>query len=102
VPTVTDWISLQLAQAIIKGKMHEQLAEEWKTLREAGKIPEGVSETEHGLYTCAELMKIIDDECPDEERLEALGRALCTSIESYKIDLEAAKSPKPSECMIPA
>lgn len=64
-----------IAQAALKGKIYEQLAEEWKTLREAGKIPENLGETKHGLYTWAELMKIIDDECPDSDRLDALKAA---------------------------
>jgi hypothetical protein len=65
----------RIAQALIKGKMYEQCAEEWRELREAGKIPENLGETEHGLYTWAELMMIIDDECPDRERLDALKAA---------------------------
>jgi hypothetical protein len=65
----------RMAQAIVKGQMYEQLAEEWRSLREAGKIPENLGETKHGLYTWAELMKIIDDECPDGERLDALKAA---------------------------
>lgn len=62
----------RVAQAIVQGKMYDQLAEEWRTLREAGKIPDNLGETRHGLYTWAELIKIIDEECPDEDRLEAL------------------------------
>ncbi|MGA3371649.1 MAG: hypothetical protein ABSC48_07795 [Terracidiphilus sp.] len=65
----------RMAQAILKGQMYEQLAEEWRGLREAGKIPDNLGETKHGLYTWAELMKIIDDECPDGERLDALKAA---------------------------
>jgi len=55
--------------------MYEQCADEWRTLREGGKIPENLGETKHGLYTWAELMKIIDDECPDGEKLDALKAA---------------------------
>lgn len=65
----------RMAQAIVKGQMYEQFAEEMRTLREAGKLPENLGRAKHGLYTWAELMKIIDDECPDEERLEALKAA---------------------------
>jgi hypothetical protein len=62
----------RFAQGIVKGKMYEQLASEIRVLRKAGKIPENLGETKHGLYTWAELMKIIDEECPDEDRLEAI------------------------------
>ena len=65
----------RIAQAILKGRMYEQCADEWRTLREGGKIPENLGETKHGLYTWAELMKIIDDECPDGEKLDALKAA---------------------------
>ena len=65
----------RMAQAILKGQMYEQFAEELRTLREAGKLPENLGKTKHGLYTWAELMKIIDDECPDSENLDALKAA---------------------------
>jgi hypothetical protein len=39
----------RMAQAILKGQMYEQLAEEWRCLREAGKLPENLGETKHGL-----------------------------------------------------
>ena len=65
----------RMAQAILKGQMYSQFAEELRTLREAGKIPDNLGETKNGLYTWAELMKIIDDECPDLERLDALKAA---------------------------
>jgi hypothetical protein len=65
----------RMAQAILKGQMYSQLAEEWRILRKAGKIADNLGETKYGLYTWAELMKLIDDECPDSERLDALKAA---------------------------
>lgn len=65
----------RIAQAVFKGKMYEQMAEEWRQLRKAGKMPENIGREKRGLYTWAELMKIIDDDCPDEDRLEALKAA---------------------------
>jgi hypothetical protein len=62
----------RMAQAIVKGKMLAQLAEEWKALREAGKLRDDLGESDRGLYTWAELVNVIDQDCPDEERLEAL------------------------------
>lgn len=65
----------RMAQAIVKGQIYEQFAEELRALYEAGKIPDDLGKTQHGLYTWSELMRIIDEECPDAERLKALKAA---------------------------
>lgn len=78
----------RIAQGILKGRMYEQCAEEWRRLRDAGKIPENLGDRKHGLYTWAELMKIIDDECPDEERLEALKAAFYAVNKVTQADAE--------------
>jgi hypothetical protein len=62
----------RIAQATIQGKMYKQVAEELRTLREAGRIPESLGDVKNGIYTWAELMRTIDEECPDDERLDAL------------------------------
>lgn len=62
----------RIAQGLVKGQFYEALAEEIRTLREKGKLPDDLGKTKHGLYTWAELMKILDEECPDADRLEAL------------------------------
>ena len=62
----------RIAQGLLKGQVYDVFADELRRLRDAGKIPDNLGETKHGLYTWAELMRIIDDECPDAERLEAL------------------------------
>ncbi|HTU50039.1 MAG TPA: hypothetical protein VMF56_05555 [Acidobacteriaceae bacterium] len=61
-----------LALGLLKGRMYKQFAEEFKRLRDAGKLPEDFADQKNGFYTWAELMAIIDDECPDADRLEAL------------------------------
>jgi hypothetical protein len=58
-----------IAQGLVKGQIYETLAEELRRLREAGKLPPDMGATKHGLYTWAELMAIIDSECPDADRL---------------------------------
>jgi len=65
----------RIAQGLVKGQNYEVLADEIRRLREAGKLPNNLGETKHGLHTWAELMKIIDDDPPDAERLEALKAA---------------------------
>ena len=65
----------RIAQGLVKGQVYEQIAWELRALREAGRLPNNLGETKHGLHTWAELMRIIDDECPDADRLEALKAA---------------------------
>lgn len=65
----------RLALGLLKGKAFQQFASEFKRLRDAGKLPDEMGESKHGFQTWAELMAIIDSECPDEERLEALKGA---------------------------
>jgi hypothetical protein len=63
----------RLAMGLLKGRMYKQFAEEIKRLRDAGKLADDFAEeNKNGFYTWAELMAIIDDECPDSDRLEAL------------------------------
>lgn len=65
----------RIAQGLVRGQMYEALADEIRRLREAGKLPDDLGSTKHGLHTWAELCAIIDDECPDADRLEALKAA---------------------------
>jgi hypothetical protein len=65
----------RIAQGLVKGQMYDVLADEIRRLREAGKLPDDLGSTKHGLHTWAELCAIIDDECPDADRLEALKAA---------------------------
>jgi len=62
----------RIAQGLVKGQMYDALADELRRLREAGKLPDDLGSTKHGLHTWAELCAMIDDECPDAERLEAM------------------------------
>jgi hypothetical protein len=78
----------RIAQAILKGQMYEQLAEEMRSLREAGKLPENPGATKHEIFTWAELMKFIDDECPDSERLDVLKAAFYSVNKVNQSDAE--------------
>jgi hypothetical protein len=62
----------RLALGLLKGRMYKQFAEEIKCLRGAAKLSDDFAESKNGFYTWAEVMSIIDDECPDADRLEAL------------------------------
>jgi len=74
-PTVFASTAIRIAHATLKGKMFQQFASEIKDLREKGKLPEDLSKNKNGYQTWVDLLKIIDDEAPDEDRLEALKAA---------------------------
>jgi hypothetical protein len=68
------WAGLgcRLVQAAFKAQMFQQFALEFKKLREAGAIPDDFREKKYGFKTWVELMTVLDEETPDEERAEAL------------------------------
>jgi len=63
----------RLAQAALKGRVFEQFAREFKQLRDKGKIPDDFVEKKYGYKSWVELLTVLDEELPDEDRLEALG-----------------------------
>ncbi len=62
----------RIAQGAFKGRVFEQFAREFKYLREKGKIPDDFAEKKYGGKSWVELLTILDEEMPDEDRLEAL------------------------------
>jgi len=62
----------RVAQAAFKGKVFRQFARELKYLREKGKIADDFREKKYGAKSWVELLTILDDETPDENRLDAL------------------------------
>jgi hypothetical protein len=62
----------RIAQAAFKGQVFKQFATEFKYLREKGKIPDDFREKKYGGKSWVELLTVLDDEVPDEDRLEAL------------------------------
>jgi hypothetical protein len=63
---------VRIAHGALKGKLLQQFAVEIQDLRRKGKLPEGFANQKYGYDTWVDLLKIIDDEAPDEDRLEAL------------------------------
>jgi len=59
-------------QAAFKVQVFQQFAREFKKLRDAGAIPDDFAEKKYGFKTWVELMTILDEETPDEDRAEAL------------------------------
>jgi hypothetical protein len=62
----------KIAQAALKGRLFEQFAREVEDLRNKGKIDKNFGDTKYGYQSWVELLTIIDNECPDADRLEAL------------------------------
>jgi hypothetical protein len=62
----------RIVQALLKGRLFQQWAAEFKKLRETGRIPDDFADKKYGFQTWVELMTIIDEESPDADRLEAL------------------------------
>ncbi len=78
----------RLVQAPLKAKLFEQFAQEINEFRKKGKIADNFAEQKNGAQTWTELFTIIDQECPDEERLDAL-KAMFFSVN--KINTEDAE-----------
>jgi hypothetical protein len=62
----------RIAQAAFKGEVFRQFAREFKYLREKGQIPDDFREKKYGGKSWVELLTILDEDVPDEDRLEAL------------------------------
>src|SRR5258708_6566184 len=63
---------IRIAVAALSGYAVEQFAKEIKAFQEKGKVPDDWAEKPRGFQTWVELLKVIDEDCPDEERLDAL------------------------------
>jgi len=62
----------RIVQGILKGQLFERTAKEIQAFRDKGKIPRDYADRKEGYRTWVELFKVIDEETPDDERLEAL------------------------------
>jgi len=62
----------KLAQGALKARLFQQFSIELQRLRNSGKIPEDFAEKKYGYQTWVDILKIIDEESPDEDKLEAL------------------------------
>lgn len=64
--------TVRVAHAVLKGKLLQQVAQEINEFRKKGKIADDFAGRKYGYDTWVDLLKIIDEETPDEDRLEAL------------------------------
>jgi hypothetical protein len=63
----------RLAQAALKGSVFQQFGREFKYLRDKGKLPDDFTEKKYGRKSWVELLTTLDEDIPDEDRLEALS-----------------------------
>ena len=75
--------AVRIVQGALKGSMFRQLAKEIKDLREKGKIDEDFSRNKYSFQSWVELLTIIDEDRPDEDRLETL-KAMFFAVNKVK------------------
>ena len=63
---------VRIVQGALKGNLFKQLAKEVNDLQQKGKIADNFAERKYGFQSWVELLTIIDEDTPDEDRLEAL------------------------------
>lgn len=63
---------VRIGVSALKGRALQQFAKEIGDLREKGKLADDFAEKKYGFQTWVELLQIIDEDTPDEDRLEAL------------------------------
>jgi hypothetical protein len=58
--------------AALRGRALQQVAQEIKDLKQKGKLADDFADRKYGFQTWVELLQLIDEDTPDEDRLEAL------------------------------
>jgi hypothetical protein len=74
-----------IVQAMLKGKLLQQVSREIKELRDEGKIPNDFAEKKYGFQSWVELLATIDEEAPDEDKVDAL-KAMFYGVNKIGID----------------
>ena len=75
----------RIVQGAFKARLFEQFDRELRELRRKGKLPDDLSGSKNGYKSWIELLTILDEEIPDEERLEAL-QAMFFAVNKVGID----------------
>ena len=71
-PTVWAGAGLRIAHAAFKARVFQQFSKELKELRQKGEICGDFAEKKNGYESWVELLTILDEEVPNEDRLDAL------------------------------
>jgi hypothetical protein len=119
VESVTGWLasgpkewalaSGHIVQAALKVRLFQQVAAEIEEFRKKGRIAQDFGKRENEVHTWVELFKFIDEETPDQERLDALkamffganriGAADGEKILTYQL-FQIAKGLKSNELLV--
>jgi hypothetical protein len=75
----------RIVQAPFKAKLHQQVAKEIEDFRKRGRINDDFAERKNGVKTWVDLFTVIDEESPDEEKLDAL-KAMFFSVNKMNIE----------------
>jgi hypothetical protein len=75
----------RIVQAPFKARLIQQTAQEIEEFRKKGRIKEDFADQKYGAKTWVELFTIIDEESPDEDRLDAL-KAMFFSVNKITAD----------------
>jgi hypothetical protein len=73
-----------IVQGMLKGKLFQQVGQEVRELRDKGKIRDDFAESKYGFKSLIELLRVIDEETPDEDKFEAL-RAMFYSVNKVSV-----------------
>jgi hypothetical protein len=76
-------------QGLIKGKGLQQLMDEWQALVEKGKIKEGYEKTSQHQDCFLELLRFLDNDCPDEIRFQTLKKIFLVAATETASDRES-------------
>ena len=68
--------AVRIAQGAFKGEVYKQLGVEVRLLRDKGTLRNDFESNSSGYQTWVELLTIIDNETPDEERIGIKGHVL--------------------------
>jgi len=71
-PTAYVQRGVRIVQAAFKGEVFHQLGKEVRMLRKKGKLAKDFEKNRYGYQTWVELLTVIDEDIPDQDRLEAL------------------------------
>jgi hypothetical protein len=77
----------RLVQAILKGRAYKQLGQELDELLKKGKIRKDYADTKYGFQSLVDLMKMIDTDAPDEDKLRA-AKAMFVALNAPTTETE--------------
>jgi hypothetical protein len=63
---------VRIVQGALRGELFQQAAKEVKDLQEKGKIDKNFEQRKYGFQSWVELLTVIDEDTPDEDRLDAM------------------------------